>query len=62
MLQSKLGYVRIGQDEMPFAYEYPDRDSYLYLCYLNGYCCIMNGMDKFKSCDADGEEPSAITR
>ncbi|MCM1537709.1 MAG: GNAT family N-acetyltransferase [bacterium] len=27
----KEGYVRITRDELPFAYEYPDRDSYLYL-------------------------------
>lgn len=31
----KRGYARISKDEMPFAYEYPDRDSYLYLFCLN---------------------------
>lgn len=27
----KKGYVRISKNEQPFAYEYPDRNSYLYL-------------------------------
>ncbi|MCM1175680.1 MAG: hypothetical protein NC341_11605 [Blautia sp.] len=30
----KEGYVRITKEEQPFAYEYPDRDSYLYLLKL----------------------------
>lgn len=28
------GYVRINKSEQPFEYEYPDRDSYLYLLKL----------------------------
>jgi len=28
------GYVRIEKEEQPFAYEYPDRNSYLYLLRL----------------------------
>jgi len=27
----KRGYRRITKDELPFPYEYPDRDSYLYM-------------------------------
>lgn len=27
----KAGFMRITKDELPFCYEYPDRDSYLYL-------------------------------
>ena len=27
----KRGYRRITKDELPFSYEYPDRDSYLYM-------------------------------
>ena len=30
----KEGYVRISKSEQPFAYEYPDRNSYLYLLKL----------------------------
>ncbi|MCM1263611.1 MAG: GNAT family N-acetyltransferase [Butyrivibrio sp.] len=30
----KRGYVQINKNEQPFAYEYPDRDSYLYLLRL----------------------------
>lgn len=30
----KRGYVRINKEEQPFEYEYPDRNSYLYLLRL----------------------------
>ncbi len=30
----KAGFKRIGHDELPVFYEYPDRDSYLYLLML----------------------------
>ncbi|MCM1185150.1 MAG: GNAT family N-acetyltransferase [Lachnoclostridium sp.] len=30
----KKGYIRINKEEQPFEYEYPDRNSYLYLLRL----------------------------
>jgi len=30
----RAGFRRIGKEELPFPYEYPDRDSYLYLLKL----------------------------
>lgn len=30
----KVGYLRINKNEQPFEYEYPDRNSYLYLLRL----------------------------